>query len=262
MNQSRIFWGVVLIVIGIVFSLSNFGIVQIKDVWGILGPVIMIVFGLWVAFRPILRRPIGAVSFSIPIENEISGDVRIDFGAGRLKISAGSRPDLFIEGDCSGEVKQSIQRHERKIEAHLYPDTTDFPHFGSADNLNWALLLSPDLPLRIEIQTGASENVIDLRRVTLTNLKISSGASSTQVILPEKNQNGRTKVNAGAASMDIEIPSGVAARIHTQGALSSVSINTARFPKIQGYFQSSDYETSINRIDLEVEIGVGSLTIR
>ncbi len=62
--------------------------------------------------------------------------------------------------------------------------------------------------------------------------------------------------------MDIAIPEGVAARIHTQGALSSVSVNTVRFPKTQGYFQSPDYETSTNRVDLEAEIGVGSLVIR
>lgn len=262
MNQSRVFWGIILILAGIVFALSNFGILQVKDIWEILGPVVMIAFGLWIVIRPFLRRTEAAVSIELPLEQALNGDIRIDFGAGRLNIAAGNRPDLFIEGDCSGEVIQKIQSLDQKIEAYLHPATADFPHFGNADNLNWSLLLSPKVPIRLEIQSGASENIIDLSKLMISNLKISSGASSTRVILPEKNSNGKAQVNAGAASMDIAIPEGVAARIHTQGALSSVSVNTVRFPKTQGYFQSPDYETSTNRVDLEAEIGVGSLVIR
>lgn len=262
MNQSRVFWGLILILAGIIFALGNFGIINTKDVWGILGPSLMIIFGLWIVLRRWMRHQTINHAFEIPLGDASSGDLRIDFGAGRLNVATGTNPEIFIEGASSGEVNQKVQRVNQKIEAHLKMPSADLPIFSTIDNLNWSLLLNPKIPLRIEIQTGASENLVDLRKLQVTNLKVSSGASSTKILLPESNSSSMVYINAGAASIEVEIPTGVAARIHTQGALSSVSVDTSRFPKSQNFYQSPDYEESSNRIDVKAEIGVGSLVIR
>jgi hypothetical protein len=75
---------------------------------------------------------------------------------------------------------------------------------------------------------------------------------------------GMTKAwfKTGAASLDIKIPTGVAGRIQSSSGLASVIIDRARFPKTGNVYQSTDYETSVNRVDIKIETGVGSVNVR
>ena len=74
---------------------------------------------------------------------------------------------------------------------------------------------------------------------------------------------GVTSVRAesGAASLTFEIPAGVAARIRNRMALGSTQIDEARFPRIGDVYQSLDYATAENRIDMDIQGGVGSLRV-
>jgi hypothetical protein len=67
---------------------------------------------------------------------------------------------------------------------------------------------------------------------------------------------------AGAASVDILLPEGVAARIRSVGGLSSTNIDAARFPPQNGLYQSPDYETAPHRADIKIEMGAGLVTVK
>ncbi len=69
------------------------------------------------------------------------------------------------------------------------------------------------------------------------------------------------KAQAGAASLTIEIPTGVAARIRTRMALGSTQVDTARFPRGGAGYESPDYSTAPNRVEIDVQGGVGSLRV-
>ena len=70
------------------------------------------------------------------------------------------------------------------------------------------------------------------------------------------------KAEIGAASLSIQIPSNVAARIRATGGLASISVDSSRFPKSNGIYQSPDYETAANKVEIRVDAGVGSVNIR
>ena len=69
------------------------------------------------------------------------------------------------------------------------------------------------------------------------------------------------KTEHGAASLSIEVPAGVAARIRSRITLGSSQIDEARFPRIGDVYQSLDYGTAANRVDIDASGGVGSLRI-
>ena len=71
----------------------------------------------------------------------------------------------------------------------------------------------------------------------------------------------RTRFETGAASVKVHVPDGVAARIRAQGGLASIQIDASRFPQQGDIYKSADYETANNRIDFEVQLGVGSVQI-
>lgn len=261
MNQNRIFWGLLLICSGIIFALVNLGVIHI-NLWDIFFPSLMIIVGGWILFKSFWRRKLTSETIEVPLDNVQKADIRIDFGAGKLHVCEGTNPSLCIEAHCEGTAKLEMQKSEQKIEAHLKMESGDLPVIQPNDYFKWDVRLNQQIPLRVEIHSGASDNEYDFRKMQITDLRIESGASNTMVYLPEAAGETRASMKAGAASLSIIIPQDVSARIRVQGALSSVSVDQKRFPRTGDYYQSVDFEASNNRIYLEAEIGVGSIEIR
>jgi hypothetical protein len=117
------------------------------------------------------------------------------------------------------------------------------------------------VPLSLKCETGASKSALDLRDLKVTELELETGASSTEVTLPANAGYTRVKVEAGAARVDIRVPGGVAGRIRTSAGLASIAVDETRFPGIDNRYQSPDYETAINKVDIVVETGVGAVSI-
>ncbi len=82
------------------------------------------------------------------------------------------------------------------------------------------------------------------------------------MILPRAAGMTEVRAEAGAASLTFIVPSGVAARIRSRVALGSVHVDEARFPRVGDVYQSSDYAAATNRIDLDIQGGVGSVRVR
>jgi hypothetical protein len=64
------------------------------------------------------------------------------------------------------------------------------------------------------------------------------------------------------ASLHLEVPEGVAARIRSRMALGRTTVNESRFPRTIDGYASPDFMTAPHRVDIEVQGGVGSITIR
>jgi hypothetical protein len=93
-------------------------------------------------------------------------------------------------------------------------------------------------------------------------VELSTGASDVTLRLPESSGFTRVVAKGGAADIKLEVPYGVAARISSSRALSSLNIDERRFPWNGTVYISPDYETGKNRVDIEISIGVSSITIR
>jgi hypothetical protein len=128
--------------------------------------------------------------------------------------------------------------------------------------LDWSFGLSREVPLSIEFETGAGEAQIDLRELLVSELRLKSGASASTIDLPSSAGFTRVSVEAGAASVVIRVPMGVAARIRSQGGLSTTEVDTSRFPQTgANTYQSPDYDAAANKAEIDAQMGVGSVKI-
>ncbi len=100
------------------------------------------------------------------------------------------------------------------------------------------------------MDAGASKSVLDLTDVRLRRLELHTGASETHVHLPRA---------AGATEFRAE--TGVAARIRVRMALGSTEVDVARFPRTADGYESTDYGIAPNRVEIDVQGGVGSVRI-
>jgi hypothetical protein len=139
---------------------------------------------------------------------------------------------------------------------------SQFWEWSPGSGLDWDLSLTNEVPLTLKINSGASASVFDLSDLLVTELKLETGASSTEITMPARAGNTIADIETGVSSIKMNIPDGVAARIRVKSGLASVQVNPTRFPRSDGdVYQSPDYATASNRTNITIEAGVGSVEI-
>lgn len=263
MRRGEWFVGLVLIVVGVFAMIGQLFHV---DVWKLVLPSLVILFGLWILLGTFLGRRAGPdEQVAIPLEGASRAELRLRHGAGRLNISGGAGAGELVAGTFGGGVDHSTRREGETlaVEMRTPPDIfLYFPFWGRREGLEWTLKLNEGLPLSLRLDTGASDAHLDLTDLQVTDLRISTGASSTDLRLPTKAGHTRVKIEAGVASVKVQVPTGVAARITARGGLTDVRVDKNRFPAVGGAYQSPDYEAAANRVEIHIQAGVGSISVR
>jgi hypothetical protein len=113
----------------------------------------------------------------------------------------------------------------------------------------------------LRLDTGASQSELDLRDLKVTDLRVNTGASKTDLTLPANAGKTDVRVELGAASVDMVVPEGVAARIRSEHGAAAVEINTARFPYSNGIYESVDYSSAQNKVDIMIQAGAGRVVV-
>ncbi len=132
----------------------------------------------------------------------------------------------------------------------------------SGRGFTWDFGFAKGIPLNLVFETGAVDAHLDLSELMVKDLVLKTGASSTDLKMPAGAGMTHLKIEAGAASVIIRIPEGVAARVESSSGLAAISVDQARFPRQNGNYQSAEYETAINKVDIRIEAGLGSVEIR
>lgn len=266
MRGSRIFWGIVLAVAGLVLLLLNLGLLP-GEFWGLLWAFGLIVLGAWLLLTPLLyRREKATKTLSIPVEDLRDAEIQMEHGAGRLEIRAASDAGYsLLEGTFTGGVESIVRKDGTTGWLNLKVPGDMFwgaPWMTHPEGIHWNIGLNRSIPLRLRIKMGAGENRLDLADLQVKDLQIETGASSTWLRLPAAAGHTRAVIKSGAAAMEVHIPETVAARIEVKSGLSSVVVDQTRFVQQGSVYQSVDFDTAVHRVDILAETGVGSLEIR
>jgi hypothetical protein len=261
MVKGRIFWGLVVLLIGVLLLLDNLGYLPGINIWGLIWPSFLIGLGVWILWNYHSRGSRQAEHITIPVAGAQRANIRLQHGAGRIDITAGSSEDILIEGDFGGGVEIKNHQKDQELSITLKIPGSIFPlDWSPGQSLDWSASLNRKIPLAIILETGASEAHLDLSDLLVSELNLKSGASSTSLTLPTNAGLTRVVISSGAASIKVSVPQGVAARIRSSGGLSNISVSP-RFPRTGNLYQSLDYENSTNKVDMHIEMGVGSVMI-
>jgi hypothetical protein len=292
-------WPLVLISLGAIFLLNNFNVLS-WDVWDLiwrLWPVLLIAIGLDILFgrRSVLGSILAFVLIALVIGGSIlyaviqtpliagqpvttdrivqelagatSANVRLNFGVGSLQVGALKDSGNLIEGTVVTGVGETVLR-----DFHMDGSTAQFslrsqgvstgpwPWRRRGFDRTWTLDLASSIPMSLRVDTGVGESVLDLSDLQVTDLDVNSGVGQTRLQLPA---HGRMsgKVSGGIGQVVITVPDGMAARIHASAGLGGVSASS-RFRHDGRYYTAGNYDTADDRIDLEINGGIGEIVIR
>ena len=262
MRKSSLFWGSILLISGIIFLLDNLDIIQI-DSWKIIGPVLILALGIWILWGALSKSTLQSERIEIPAEEVRYAKIKIQHGAGKLDVRTSENLSLLVEGEFRGGVVQEVSKigEDQNVTLRIASDNIPF-NWTPGVSMDWNIRLNGKIPMSLQFETGAADVNLDLSELIVRELKFSSGASSSKILMPKKAGKTHAKIETGAASVVIKIPDGVGAIIRAQGGLSSIMIDPQKFVKKGKEYFSPGWETAENKIDLSVEVGVGSIEIR
>jgi len=252
MRNGNLFWGGVLILLGVLMLLG-----AMEYFW----PVALILAGGWILAGAYFRAPAKTKPVSVELNGAREASLKLNHGAGVLKVTGGASAGKALEGECAEGVNVKSYLSGDRLDVRVSADMAVIPFIGTSRGLDWNLRLSNEVPFTLDLETGANRSVVDLRQARVTRLNVQTGASSTDITLPA---NGHVNVEAhvGAAELKIHVPQGVAGRIRTQSGLAEIDVDRTRFPLLNGVYESSDFGANPNRADVVIEAGMGKISIR
>jgi hypothetical protein len=259
--------GIILVAVG---ALTLLGVVTSLPVTAILFAGALIGAGVWIITGVSRgRTDLPREQAAIPLDGAAEASVKIHHGAGRLALGAGAAPADLLSGVFGGGLDArttrdgGVLRADLRVKERRVGDLAGPWLHGKFDTLDWDLVMNPRVTLDLELETGASESRIVLTDLQARDVRLKTGASATTIDLPTAAGLTRLWVDSGAASVKVRVPAGVAARIRLRAALAGTRVDAVRFPRRgeSPVYESADFEGALNKVEIDVDTGVGSIEI-
>ena len=257
-------WPLILILIGLDIVLGN---TRTGGVVLLLTGIAIIVLAVALIDPSTSKRAArDSVTYEYPVKGVESVTVRLEVGTAGL--------DVRSLSDSSNLLEAGIDYDGRRTRVDYTADTNDaqasillksesravwLPFFKPFSE-DWRVRLSREVPLALQVTAGVSNANLDLQGLRLTELQLNAGVGDVHVALPDQGSY-QVVAHGGVGSLTIDVPPGVEARIRLDGGLGSANI-AQRFERQERYYVSEGYASAQNRVDIHIDGGVGSVTIR
>jgi hypothetical protein len=260
MRRDNIFWGTVLILVGVLLFLQTQGL--IGNIFKYFWPLALMLVGGWIilnVYWPPTRS--AGETFLIPLGVAKSARFKFSHGAGQIEITGGAPVGQALVGPFAGGMKKESRLDGDRLEVRVDVGPSFIPFISPPEGV-WRFQLTQEIPLTLIVEAGASSLNIDLKDVMATRMELKTGASSSNLTVPARGAS-LLDVEAGAASVNIRVPEATAARIRVKEGVTSVSVDTNRFPRLDsGFYQSANFDTATDRAEINIEAGLGSISVK
>jgi hypothetical protein len=260
MKRDNLFWGAALILFGILLYLQTQGI--IGNIFQYFWPLALILVGSWLILNVYWRpAPSAEETFTVPLGSAKSARFRFSHGASQIEIGGGAPAGQALVGSSAVGVNHRSYVEGDQLEVKVEAGPSFIPLVGPATGV-WRFQLTQEVPVTLIVESGATSQNIDLRDVAATRVELDTGASSSNVTMPARGKS-LLEVDSGAASINVRVPEGTAARIRIKDEVGSVNVDTNRFPRLDsGLYQSPDFDTAVDRAEIHIESGLGSVSVK
>lgn len=282
--------GVTVILIGVAILLINFDILSLNMFWGItkLWPLVFIVIGLSLLFKSV--RYMGLVLWLIFIGAVISysfinmDDKTWSFGQAVTLETFQESYDTLNIGNLDMKISTGnidIRSHDHKFieytipDSHMLPVSFDKSSFGivnleieedNQDKLflvkekNHQVVLPKEGIWNVNIDVGISTGSINLEAHPVNEFNLDLGIGEYHVKVGDLSQ-GTYNIDIGIGEVVLELPKDLGVKIYSDRGIASIKVPKDYIKDDQTY-TSSNYDSAKHKIEIYVEIGIGSFKIR
>ncbi len=253
------FWGVVLVLLGLVFLAANTGLLDSVN-WNVAWPLVLIVLGIWLLVaRAGPGRASAIVDVSEPRESLTSARFEIAVGAAQIDVRSASLADQLyrVHIDHSGpEAEVRLDRSTGTVRVSQ-PVTWAI---GAGRRLRIDAQLSDALPWNISCSTGAGRGVFDLASGQTAGFECKTGASRIELNLPAPKGEVPIRIDGGGLRVEIGRPKGTAMRCQATGGAVRLTADGMRQDGIGSReWRSQGFDAAADRY--EVTVAGGATTV-
>ena len=260
-RNPSIWWGGILVIIGVLFLLANLGVLNNLD-WNVIWPLLLIALGVWL----ILAR-IGPGSAYADVDSAEARQgldkARLDIavGSGRIEVRSAKLDDdqlyrVHIEhAGTSPDVR--LDRAAGAVRISQRPDM-----FMGARRLHVDARLTEAIPWEVACSSGAIRGDFDLSTTSLNSFICKTGASRIELVLGSPKGTVPIRVEGGALTVNITRPTGVPVSVQASGAAVQLRADGAHEDGIGSRSWKSDgFDAAANRYDVTISGGALSVEI-
>jgi hypothetical protein len=295
MKTGRIFWGVFFVALGAAFLLQRFEVLNLQwhHAW-LYWPLVLIAWGAAILFGgktvKLIAVVVAAVVLALVLVAVLSFSWFGDFsdegtitqdrtfheafvpGATRASFQLNSGAGNFIIRDTTADMVEvstttnlgtySLDRMGEDSSAEYVLDLNRARkgwHPGHVTN-KAEVRLNATPVWDITMDVGAAKLRCDLSAYKVANVKLDCGAASVDLRLGKGVSESTVDIDAGASSLNIEVPSDVGCEIRIDAPLSGKSIDG--FTRIEkGFYKSLNYDSAVEHCAITIDAGVSSIRI-
>lgn len=296
MKFRNIFWGIILILVGILFTLENLHVIDFDwyNLWR-LWPVILVLWG--VSILPVKNMiKVGLVilvltgsifymmdrtvqwrcedssvsynydtksinqEFTIPYEDSVeTASLDMEVAASRFVLIDESFDLIDFEKRGSAiNYKYTVKQTDTSVDIDIYIEDEVVMKTYSNNRIDMSLNPQPVWDLHFEI--GAADVNFDFSGLKINDLDIEGGAAAIMIKLGDDYPETRVSIETGASSIKVKVPEESGCDLNITSVLSGKSISG--FEKIDhGHYRTENFEEAENKIYLVVETAVSSYSI-
>lgn len=206
-------------------------------------------------------------SLNVPRENAEEAKIVIDPAFAYLQVDgADSASRSLLQGTISaiqGErIEQTIERSTRTVEATIRTTgvvVMPFLRF-SGDQGRWQMTLDPETEFDLVVDVGAGKAELLLSDLNIDQLVVETGIGQTIVHLPERGSY-KAEVKGGIGHILVYLPDDLGVKLIPDVGIGALDLPNSFRRQGDGYV-SPNFEQAEATIELQVDLGIGSIEIR
>ena len=205
------------------------------------------------------KRPIDQ-TFNIPYDDSAGfAYLDLDLAAGSFVITEST--DYLLDFDKRGSVSKYsyvIKKTDDKTEIFIDRDDVKIVSGKNKHNVDISLNEYPVWEMNLDV--GASAVVLDLSNYKIKDLDIDGGAAAFEITLGDAYPDMNVSIDAGASSIEVDVPETSGVELNVSSVLSGKSING--FEKVDhGHYKTENFEDAQNKIFIKLDAAVSSYSI-
>lgn len=298
MKFRNIFWGIILILVGVLFTLENLNVIDFDwyNLWR-LWPVVLVLWGISVLpVKDIIKivlvvLVLGASvtfmmnntvrwhdtsytldydfdddntsvdqEFTIPFEDTVM-NAKLDMEVAASKFILVDESYELVDFEKRGSMldyKYSVRKLDDAIDIDIYIEDEVSVRNKIKNRVEMGLNSYPIWDMHFDV--GAADVDMDFSGLKIGKLDIDGGAAAIKVKLGDEYPNTRFILETGASSIKIRVPEGSGCDLNISAVLSGKKISG--FEKIDhGHYRTENFDEAENKIYLDVEAAVSSFSI-
>lgn len=283
MNNKRLVSGIILIILGILFLLSNLGYISFDVLFGIfdLWPLLFVIAGINILFN---KKPIvilitwiiffvililygifyGSINTDIDFSTHFTkpaetsyGKLNLDIGAARVDID--SEKDNLLKVNARG-IKldyNDIYKNNNETAIFNFANRSHNSIIFDTKGNNYDFKLNEDVIWDLDLDLGAISGTLNLENIAAKSITLNMGAGNLNIVLGNKYDQSDIRIDSGASNINITVPKNAGIKIKSDSSLSKIDIDDLGLIKSGDYYISPNYEKEDVKLRFHISMGVG-----